>query len=473
MSDGAGRGADRSLAEALPAAEPAGGGAAAVPAAAVREVAGGGMAPAVQPGRRAFLFLQGPHGPFFAALGRMLRRAGADVWRVGFNAGDRAFWPGGAQYIAHRGSAEDWPAACAAAMAAHDITDLVLYGDTRPIHATAARLARERGITLHVFEEGYLRPYWVTYERGGANGHSRLMELSVPEMRAALAQCDMELPDAPARWGDMRHHVFYGAAYHACVLLLNRGYRGFRPHRALSVAAEFRLYLARLLLMPVHALERLVATWRIRTGGFPYHLVLLQLEHDASFRDHGPFASMTEFLELVTKGFAEGAPGHHHLVFKAHPLEDGRVPVRHEIARLARAHGLQGRVHFVRGGKLAALLNAARSAVTVNSTAAQQVLWRGLPLKVFGQAVYAKPEFVSTQPLAEFFRQPARPDSRAYRDYRHYLLETSQIPGGFYSARGRRQLLRQVVDLMLAPEDPYDALRSGRAAPRQQLRLVK
>ena len=428
--------------------------------------------PTPRPAQRAFLFLQGPHGPFFAVLARMLARAGAEVWRVGFNAGDCAFWPDRARYIPFRGPAEAWEARCINLLETRGITDLVIYGDTRPIHATAARLARARGLTLHVFEEGYLRPYWVTYERGGSNGHSRLMDLSVAEMRTALAQCDMDLPDAPARWGDMRHHVFYGAAYHACVLLLNHGYRGFRPHRALSVGAEFRLYLARLLLMPFHALERLVATWRIRTGGFPYHLVLLQLEHDASFRDHGPFASMTEFLELVVKGFAEGAPPHHHLVVKAHPLEDGRVPVRRTIARLAAAQGLAGRVHFVRGGKLAGLLNAARSAVTVNSTAAQQVLWRGLPLKVFGRAVYAKPEFVSTQPLPEFFAQPSRPDSRAYRDYRHYLLETSQIPGGFYSARGRRQLLRQVVDLMLAPEDPYDALSSGKAAPRQQLRLV-
>mgnify|MGYP002713336166 FL=1 len=111
--------------------------------------------------------------------------------------------------------------------------------------------------------------------------------------------------------------------------------------------------------------------------------------------------------------------------------------------------------------------------MTVNSTAAQQVLWRGLPLKVFGAAVYDKPEFVSTQPLPEFFAAPRRPDSRAYREYRNYLLETSQIPGGFYSAVGRRQLLRQVVDMMLLADDPYDALRRGTAAPRQQLRLVK
>ena len=57
--------------------------------------------------------------------------------------------------------------------------------------------------------------------------------------------------------------------------------------------------------------------------------------------------------------------------------------------------------------------------------------------------------------------------------YRHFLLETSQVVGGFYSAQGRRALLRQVVDMMLAPEDPYQALSSGKAAPRQQLRILR
>ncbi|HBM61088.1 MAG TPA: capsule biosynthesis protein CapA, partial [Citreicella sp.] len=72
-------------------------------------------------------------------------------------------------------------------------------------------------------------------------------------------------------------------------------------------------------------------TLRIRLGGFPYHLALLQLEHDASFRQHSPFDSMTEFLDLVIEGFARGAPGHHHLVVKAHPLENGQFPLRRAI----------------------------------------------------------------------------------------------------------------------------------------------
>lgn len=424
-----------------------------------------------KPARR-FLFLQGPHGPWFHQLGRLLRAAGAEVWRVGFTLGDRLFWPGPG-YIAFQGVHDDWAATCAGILDWQGITDLVLYGDTRPIHAQAVALAHARGITVHVFEEGYLRPYWVTYERSGANGHSRLMDLSVPEMQAALARVDADLPDTPATWGDMRQHMFWGALYHGFVALGFRAYRNFRPHRALTVGQEFQLYLKRFLLMPLHRLERRLATRRIRRGGFPYHLAILQLEHDASFRDHSPFASMTDFLALVIEGFARGAPPHHHLVFKAHPLEDGRAPILPTIRRLAAAHGLRDRVHFVRGGKLAQLLNEARSAVTVNSTAGQQALWRGLPLRTFGAAVYAKPEFVSSQPLDAFFAAPERPDTRAYRDYRHFLLETSQVVGGFYSARGRRALLRQVVDLMLSAEDPYQALASGKAAPRQQLRLVR
>ncbi|MFP4043504.1 MAG: capsule biosynthesis protein [Rhodosalinus sp.] len=425
------------------------------------------------PGKgRVFLFLQGPHGPFFDALGAMLRRAGAQVWRVGFNAGDAAFWSDGAGYLPFRGTADDWPAHLAALLDAKRVTDIVLYGDTRPVHAAAVAAARARGLTVHVFEEGYLRPWWVTYERGGSNGNSRLMQMSVSEMEAALALSDPDAPLPPAHWGDTRQHVFYGALYHFFVLFRNGAYRGFRPHRALDVGQEFRLYLKRLLTMPVLRAERALATWRVRNGGFPYHLVLLQLEHDSAFQRHSPFASMAEFLELTLSSFARGAPPHHHLVVKDHPLEDGRVPVRRLMRRIARDHGILDRVHYVRGGKLAQLLSEARSAVTVNSTAGQQVLWRGIPLRCFGRAVYAKPEFVSDQPLPEFFRQARRPDLRAYREFRRYLLETSQVPGGFYSARGRRQLLRQVADMMLSPQDPYDALKAGTAAPRQQLRAV-
>ncbi|NHQ75955.1 hypothetical protein HAT86_16015 [Roseovarius gahaiensis] len=156
---------------------------------------------------RTFLFLQGPHGPFFYRLARMLTRAGATVWRVGFNAGDQAFWPDRRSYIAYLDTPENWPETFDTLLSDKGVTDLVLYGDTRPIHAQAVAAARAAGLRIHVFEEGYLRPYWVTYERGGTNGHSRLMDMSVAQMRSALENSDMDSALHPASWGDMRHHM--------------------------------------------------------------------------------------------------------------------------------------------------------------------------------------------------------------------------------------------------------------------------
>ncbi|NOX73537.1 MAG: capsular biosynthesis protein [Alphaproteobacteria bacterium] len=422
---------------------------------------------------KVFVFLQGPHGPFFFQLSRVLRSSGAEVFKIGFNQGDRAFWREDDTYLPYTGKPEGWAAEIREVLVDMGVTDIVLYGDTRHVHSEAIKAARALGITVHCFEEGYVRPYWVTYERGGVNGHSRLVDMSVDEMRAEIRDRDLELPDAPARWGDMRQHAFYGALYHGHILFRNGAYKNYKTHRDVSVLKEFRLHFRRLLSMPLYALQRRAASRRIRRDGYVYHLALLQLGHDSSIQHHSNLRSMPEFIRLTIEGFASGAPTHHHLVIKAHPLEDGRYPLRKITMETAAEYGVADRVQFVRGGKLAGLMNFARTVVTVNSTAAQQALWRGLPLKAFGNSVYHKPEFVSEQPLAEFFADPWRPDARAYRDYRHYLLETSQVMGGFYSAKSRRRLIRGVVDQVLAEQDPYDMLHRENATPRQQLRVIK
>ncbi|WP_142662207.1 capsule biosynthesis protein [Paracoccus laeviglucosivorans] len=414
--------------------------------------------------------LQGPHGPFFDRLAKLLRDAGAVVWRAGFNAGDEFFWTDPAHFIRHTGTPEEWPAHLDRIIAQKGVTDIVLYGDVRPIHASAREAALRFGIVLHVFEEGYLRPFWITYERGGSNGHSALMGIPLREMRNAMrGRAGDQMTRPPARWGDMRQHKFYGALYHFFVLIANRQYKGYRTHRQIGVFQEFRLNFRRLLMTPIDMLAQRREASTVRGGGFPYVLVLMQLEHDSNFVAHSEFARMSEFTDQVLEEFARSAPRHHRIVFKAHPLEDGRGGIRPAIIRKAHELGISSRVHYVRGGKLAQLLNQARATVTVNSTSAQQALWRGLPVKAMGRAVFDKPGLVSDQQLAEFFDDPKPPHAWAYRFYRDFLLESSQVPGGFYSKRSRDHALRIVVDMMLAAEDPYEALVAGRGKYRQQL----
>ena len=421
---------------------------------------------------KSFLFLQGPHGPFFHDLAKSIGESGVKIAKIGFNEGDRFFWRDRKSFVAFTDPQDTWQQYIRDYLAS-GVTDLVVYGDTRPLHQIAIDEATKLGVRIHCFEEGYLRPYWVTYERGGVNGHSRLMDLSVEQMREALQFIDNDQPEAPARWGDMRQHILLGAIYHWHILFRNYRFKNFKTHRDSPVRHEFWLHFKRLLTRPLYALKRWQATQRIKRNGFVYHLSLLQLGHDASIRSHSDFTNMPDFMEVCVKAFAANAPTHHHLVFKSHPLEDDRQSLNKVAENLAEEHGVSGRVHFVRGGKLAELLDFARSVVTINSTAAQQALWRGLPVMALGAGVFCKPEFTSQQSLEEFFEEPKKPDLSAYRDYRQYLLMTSQITGGFYSRKGRVRLIRRVVDMVLSDHDPYDLLTKAGEAPVQQLRVVR
>ena len=397
---------------------------------------------------RHFLFLQGPHGPFFRQLAKRLRRTDIRASKVGFNSGDRIFWSASENYHAFRQPICGWPDFLKNLIATEKITDIVLYGEGRPVHDTAIALAKKLGLTTHIFEEGYLRPYWVTYERDGSNGNSPLCKIPLAAMRSELPIEDA--PESAVGWGDLREHVFYGAIYHAALMAGRAFYPNYQGHREISVGRETYLNIARFLVFPFHAIERRAATARLRLGGFPYHLALLQLEHDASFRGHGQFETMAEFADSVIHGFAKGGSPHHHLIFKAHPLEDGRGNIRLSIKNSALRAGIADRVHFLSGGKLAGLLDDAISAVTLNSTAGQQVLRRGIPLKSMGEAVYSGRGFTSPQALEDFFRDPIGPDLDAYKVFRRFQLETCQIPGGYYATFRRAKLYRRVVDMMLS-----------------------
>ena len=420
--------------------------------------------------RRHFLFLQGPHGPFFANLAHSLQGAGASVERVLLNRGDALFWPQRLPRQTYTGSLDRFGEWIENRLVDTHVTDVVLYGDSRPVHKSAIAAANRQKVTIHVFEEGYLRPWWVTYERGGSNGRSPLHTLSLEQMFASLKEPYRGV-QAPEGWGALYRHMVYGALYHAAVLA---GGERVPSHREVPVSKEALLHVIRLFAAPRHALERRLETWWIRKRGNPFHLVLLQLDHDANFRDYGPFPDTETFVEAVIREFAAGAREHHRLVFKAHPLEDGRVPLRRLIARLTRDYGLKDRVSYVPGGRLGDLLDACQTALTVNSTAAQQALLRGRPVKALGSSVYSRPEFVSDQSLADFFASPRPPDRHAYSMFRQFLLETSQIPGSFYAKPGRRQILRQAIDMMLAEDDPYTLRLCGHkplsdAAERQHL----
>jgi hypothetical protein len=168
--------------------------------------------PTPEAGARSFLFLQGPQSPFMRRLGLAMHSLGVKVLRINVCGGDVYHWPRPLT-LCYRGSRLDWPAFVATVMDRHGVTDLILIGDKRPLNHDAICLARARGIAVHVLEEGYLRPSYITMERGGVNSNSSLPP--TPEAVRALAATLPDLP-RPSRIVDsmsvrvvstIKHHV--------------------------------------------------------------------------------------------------------------------------------------------------------------------------------------------------------------------------------------------------------------------------
>lgn len=413
---------------------------------------------------RVFLFLQGPHGPFFRCLARRLSRFGAGVRRIAFNASDEAEWRGAGPLDRFRGPEDTYSVWLIRYLAMHRITDIVLYGDARPEHALAVAAAQPRGIRVHCLEEGYLRPHWITYERGGTNGNSPLNRIGLDRMALVMAlasgACGPSPEPAPGLaddgWGSAGAHLWHSARYHLRLLFPSRNFGRHRSRRGLGLWREFGLYARRLATLPWRHLVHGRSARRLLAGDRGFHLALLQLSFDASMQAHSPYRCTAEFVADCIRAFARGAPAEDLLVFKTHPFEDGRERLYRVIAREAARQGVSGRVLLLDGGaSLAALLDGALSVVTVNSTAGQQALRRGLPVSVSGRAVYRRPGLASDQDLVSFFAGPRPPSARQYQVFRRFLTETSQFRGSFYSRHGIRVLLARLPEALLARSDPY------------------
>lgn len=404
---------------------------------------------------RVFLFLQGPHGPFFSTLSRELQRYGASCRKIGFTISDQLEWSDRKSYEAFRGHASEWPVHIRRRIRDLGVTDIVLYGDERAYHKEARRAAGDQ-VKAHCFEEGYLRPYWITYERGGVNGNSRLMETPLPEILDAVKDIELPLSDAPARWGSSFAHTFWSLLHHFPLWIGDSRYPHYARHRDLPLGAELLFYLKRLAIFPRLISATRLRETKLRRSGGRYHVALLQLAFDSSMKAHSDYETVAGFVEECVDGFLRGAPTGDKLVLKAHPFDDGRENLDALARRVADRPGARGRVVFLEGGRLAPLLDGAESAVTINSTSAHQALWRGMPVRAMGRAVYNKPGLTSRQSLDAFFAAPTPPDPEFYEGFRRFLLMTSQIEGGFYRTDGRRAAARGAAPLMLAERDPYD-----------------
>lgn len=404
--------------------------------------------------RREFVFLQGPPGPFFVELSQELANHGHGIHRINLSGGDRYDWRTGA--TSYRGQMRNWPMFFDRFVRARRITDLVLYGDCRPMHQTALRMAQLRGIHIHVFEEGYIRPDWMTLERDGVNGHSPLER--DPEMILTGARWLPQIPQLPPITANFkrRAHDSYWHYHHVVTGKLR--FPHYRSHRYGSIIGEglgWILKYLRRVQRKRQAVETLAAI-----AGRKYFLFPLQLTGDFQIRAHSPFGSMPVAVDYVLESFARFAPSDHVLLVKEHPLDSGFRNWRAFVRSRAERLDLTERIYHIDGGELDQLAADAAGMVCVNSTSGTLALEAGLPVVVLGDAVYDVRGITHQSGLDRFWIAPEAPDRDLYEAFKRMLHAKCLVRGGLASASALKILIRNSAERLLA-EDGMTQLRQA------------
>ncbi|MEZ4367146.1 MAG: capsular biosynthesis protein [Kofleriaceae bacterium] len=389
----------------------------------------GPVDPRPQLGCRRALLLQGPVGPFFARLAEDLRRGGAVTTKVNFNAGDALFYRG-PDVVAYRGAMAAWPAAARALMLERRIDAVYLFGDKRPIHVAALAAARELDIPVWVFEEGYLRPNYVTVERGGVNGDSPL-----PRDPTFYREVAPRLPHQPAPLpvgNTWYHHAAATTAYAIAKTFGAALYPRYRHHRQNNAFYGAACYVrgawrkVRYRITERGVVEAVIARHRGH-----YFVLPLQVHCDAQLQ-HSDYPSMEALIDEIVAEFAAHAAADAVLVVKHHPEDVPFRDYRRRLRDLATRHRLGDRLVYIHDTHLPTLLKYARGVVTMNSTVGTSALHHRTPVKAMGRAVYAIPGLTHQGSLAEFLADPGAVDVELFEAFCRWLRAACQLGGSFY-----------------------------------------
>jgi len=380
--------------------------------------------------RRRSLLLQGPMGPFFERLAATLRAQGQAVWKVNFNGGDDLFYRDEQVFRFHQ-PAKLFPGWLGELLDDLQADTIVLFGQSREMHDMAIQLARTRGIAVFVFEEGYVRPDYVTLEAGGVNAASAIPRdpafyralvpeatpTPLPTNQQFRTVADMAMRYAMACWDERATYPHY--VHHRSLAPVREGLKWVR-----GAWRKWHYRLAERAMM-----DKLTAPERHKR----FFLAPLQVWNDSQIRLHSPYRDVGAFIHAVVESFAAHAPADQWLVFKHHPLDRPYCDYALQIACESAHWGIADRVLYIHDQHLPTLLQHARGVVTVNSTTGLQALFHGTPVTTLGDAFYAVTDLVHPGPLSSFWQDPGSVDADLFRRFRGHLIRETQLNASFYA----------------------------------------
>ena len=308
---------------------------------------------------------------------------------------------------------------------------VILFGDERPIHRAASDAARHVGVPVFCFEEGYLRPDYVTFELGGNTANSRLAET----VDTALPLDP--LPHPPQLESSTHDMARAAMVYFGALRLSHFLFPRYRHHRERRVWTEFRYWNRSLWRRTVARHHDRTFIDRLTHGDHPpFFIASLQVHDDLQLLRHGRGWTARHFLERVLDSFRRCAPPDHLLVVKAHPLDIGYGHHKKNLRYLVEESGLGGRVVYLQSGPFMPIARHARGLVTINSTTGIAAIGEGIPVLTLGDAFYQgeglahRPE--TDEEFDAFWTNPHPVDLLKTARFKEHVRRSALVPGSFY-----------------------------------------
>ena len=377
------------------------------------------------------LFLQGPMGTFFKTMDLEFRKRGNNTFRIGFNVGDW-FFSKKDNYTPYRGKKDEWGEFIYKFLKENKINTVFLFGDCRFYQRIALQSANELSIDIFVFEEGYIRPDFITMERFGVNDFSHIPRNH--DFYKALNSTQFKHEKIFDAQSNYYRRALSASTYFVLRDLFwflyphyeHHNHHNFMIETFFGIRNVLRKY--KYMITEMSLLEKVIHRQKDN-----YYFIPLQTYNDFQIKEHSNFSSIEEFIEKCIYSFSKFAPKSTQLVIKHHPMDRGRKDYTQFINTLSEELGIRERVISIHDLHIPSCLKNAIGTITINSTVGISSLYHHTPTITLGNSIYDIEGLTCKgMTLDRFWKEYTPPDKMLFEKFRLYLIAKTQLNGSFY-----------------------------------------
>lgn len=377
--------------------------------------------------KKNILLLQGPVGPFFKNVAKWLIKAGCQVNKINLNGGDEYFYSQNS--VPFYDKIDKFKPFLIDYIHQNKIDAIVVFGDCRAYHKIAKSIVDENSsLSFWAFEEGYLRPHYITFEKNGVNGFSL-----IPKDHNFYKSIEIIPIDDKKGKSHFYSMSYYAITYYIWMQLKKYKYPNYLHHKKTSLSFYVSHWCLAIIRKFKAKLKQTAVIKNVVNNDYkPFYIFPLQCNQDFQIQVHSHYHSMKSYIFRVIRSFALFADENSYLLIKHHPMDEGFNNYARIIKELAKRYKIEKRVIYIHAVPMPILLRKGIGLVTVNSTCGLSALIHGLPVITLGTAHYDIKGLTFQSGLDRFWKEGKKPDSELFERYHSYLCSKSQIKGSIY-----------------------------------------